>query len=135
MAQRVTKTRTFIKIAEQNTTYIEGEGTSTTWDKITAILGKDGDGNDIVTDGFYCEWLNAFGQVAIQQQSDGVICPARVRMVYVDVVYNALLNKAVKIYKNGIEDDAHAFVLSSSVDNYVEGNKMLEFNVKKYEGK
>lgn len=135
MAQRVKEKRTLIKFAQQITSYAAGAGASTTWTPLVVPIGTDENGNDVTTDCFYCEWLNSYGQNAIQQQADGVIRPARVRMSYVASVYEALTNKAVRIYKNGINDDAHTFVLASAADNYIEGNKMIEFNVKKFEGK
>ena len=49
--------------------------------------------------------------------------------------YDALTTKDVIVFKNGVIDDAHAFRLTSSPDNYLENNKMLEFQVKKYEVK
>jgi len=135
MAQRVKEKRTLIKFGVQSTTYVSGVGSSTVWETVTVPIGTDAAGNEVTTDCFYCEWLNSYGQVAIQQQADGVNRPARVRMPYVATVYDALTNKAIRIYKNGIVDDAHTFQLASAADNYIESNKMLEFNVKKYEGK
>lgn len=41
--------------------------------------------------------------------------------------------KDVRIYLNGVIDDAHAFKLAAAADNYLQQNKMLEFQVKKYE--
>ncbi len=41
--------------------------------------------------------------------------------------------KDVRIYLNGVIDDAHAFKLAAVADNYLQQNKMLEFQVKKYE--
>lgn len=133
--QIVKRKRTLIKFAIQQTNYIEGEGACTGWIPLQVPIGFDDYGNEITTDCFYCEWLNSYGNNAIQQQSDGVIRPARVRMPYVKVVYEALTTKDVRIYKNGVADDAHTFQLASAADNYIESNKMLEFQVKKYEVK
>ncbi len=132
MAQTVKCARTLIKFATQNTTYTEGVGSKTNWKTIQVSVGKDGNGIDIMTDCFYCEWLNSYGSTAIQQQADGAICPARIRMPFVKAVYDALINDNVKIYKNGIIDDAHCFTLNSAADNYNESDKLLEFQVKKY---
>lgn len=133
--QIVKRKRTLIKFAIQQTTYIEGEGACTGWILLQVPIGFDDNGNEILTDCFYCEWLNSYGNNAIQQQSDGVIRPARVRMPYVNAVYEALITKDARIYKNGIIDDAHTFQLASAADNFIESNKMLEFQVKKYEVK
>lgn len=127
--------RTLIKIARQCSEYVSGVGNKTTWKKIAVRVGSDENG-EIMTDCFYCEWLNSFGNVAIQQQADGIKRVARLRMTYVPAVYEALTsNDNVKVYLHGIEDDAHAYVLATSCDNYLNENKMLEFSVKKFEGK
>lgn len=133
MAQTVKQRRTLVKFAVQKSTYVAGEGTTTEWRTIEVCIGRDGHGVDIMTDCFYCEWLNAYGSVAIQQQADGVIRPARVRMAFVQKVYDALTSGAVRVYKNGVIDDAHCYTLASAADNYIESNKMLEFQVRKYE--
>ncbi len=133
MAQTVRRKRTLIKFAQQKTTYEPGKGSTTEWIPIQASIGKDYNGNDIMTDCFYCEWLGSYGNVAIQQQADGVIRPARVRMTFVKSIYEALISGDVRIYKNGVIDNAHCFTLASAADNYLESNKMLEFQVKKYE--
>ena len=44
-----------------------------------------------------------------------------------------MITKDVRIYLNGVIDDAHAFKLAAAADNYLQQNKMLEFQVKKYE--
>lgn len=133
--QIVRQKRTLIKFAVRRTTYVAGKGAVTSWTPIRVRVGTDDDGSDIMTDCFYCEWLGSYGSAAIQQQADGVIRPARVRMTYVGAVYNALINEDVRIYLHGIADEAHTFVLASAADNYMETNKMLEFQVKRYEAK
>ena len=131
--QSVRRRRTMIRIAVQRTEYRAGEGSSSVWEPITAVIGRDERGEEIVTDRFYCEWLGSYGACAIEQQADGVIRPARVRMPYVGAVYETLTTKAVRIYKNGIADEAHTYELASAADNYLDADKMLEFQVKKYE--
>lgn len=133
--QIVKKKRTLIKFAVQRSNYIKGQGACTKYEIVQVPVGFDEKGNQIMTDCFYCEWLNSFGINAIQQQSDGVLQPARIRMTYVKAIYDALQSKNVRIYKNGIIDSQHTFCLNSSVDNYIEENKMLEFQVKRYEVK
>lgn len=133
--QTAKKRRTLIRFAVQSTTYVEGEGNTTKWETIKVKIGTDENGKPILTENFYCEWLNSFGNTAIQQQSDGIICPARVRMVFVKAVHDALLTSDVKIYKNGLTDAAHTFKLASAPDNYIEGDKLLEFQVKQREVK
>lgn len=133
MAQTVKRKRTLVKFAVQQTKYVEGEGSTTSWEIIEVSIGKDENDVEIMTDCFYCEWLNSYGKTAIQQQADGVIRPARVRIPFVKKLYDALTSEDVRVYKNGVVDDAHCFVLASAADNYIEDNKMLEFQVKKYE--
>ena len=130
--QRVREKRTLIKFATQQTTYTEGRGSSTSWQPITAQIGTDDDGSPITTDCFYCEWLGSYGSTAIQQQADGIIRPARVRMPFVQSVYDALLSVDVRIYLYGMTDAAHTFKLASAADNYKNENKMLEFQVVLY---
>lgn len=135
MMQTVKRKRTLVKFAVQRTEYRAGVGSLTVWEPITVVVGHDAEGREIVTDCFYCEWLGSYGSVAVQQEADGVIRPARVRLPYVKKLYELLNTRDVRIYKNGIMDDAHTYTLASAADNYVEGNKMLEFQVRKYEVK
>lgn len=135
MAQSVKEKRTLVRFAVQKTRHVAGKGAATQWETIKSQIGTTDDGEPIMTDCFYVEWLSSYGAAAIQQQSDGVIRPARVRMSYVKAVYDALITKDVRIYLHGVTDDAHAFRLASAADNYLQQNKMLEFQVKKYEVK
>lgn len=130
--QEVNERRTLVKFGIPATEYVAGEGSKTTWRVLSVQIGTDEKGEPITTDCFYCEWLNSFGSVAIQQQADGTLRPARVRMRFVQRVYNALLKGDVRVYLHGKQDDEHTFVLSSAIDNYINANKMLEFNVKQY---
>ena len=135
MAQQVKRRRTLVKFFVQESIYTPGKGAKTEWKPIKVSIGRDDQGNPIETDCFYCEWLGSYGNVAIQQQADGIVQPARVRLPFVKKLYEALLSKDVKIYKNGVIDDAHCFMLASAADNYAESNEMLEFQVKKREVK
>lgn len=132
--QTIKKARTLVRFAVQKTRYVAGQGSATEWETIKVPIGTDSEsGAPIMTDCFYCEWLNSYGAAAIQQQADGVIRPARVRMPYVKEVYNALTTKDVRIYLNG--DTAHPFRLASAADDYLQQHKMIEFQVKLYEVK
>lgn len=135
MAQSVKEKRTLVRFAVQKTRHVAGKGAATQWETIKSQIGTTDDGEPIMTDCFYVEWLSSYGAAAIQQQSDGVMRPARVRMPYIKAVYDALITKDVRIYLHGVTDDAHAFRLASAADNYLQQNKMLEFQVKKYEVK
>ncbi len=133
--QTVNERRTLVKFAVQRTRHIASKGAATTWETIAVNIGEDESGSPITTDCFYCEWLNSYGQAALKQQADGVIRPARLRMPYVKAVYDALITSDVRIYLYGIQDEAHTFCLASAADNYLNQNKMIEMQVKKYEGK
>lgn len=133
--QSVKEKRTLVKFAVQKTVHIAGKGASTTWETIKVKIGENCDGTPLMTDCFYCEWLNAYGAAAIKQQADGVTRPARLRMPYVGAVYTALISGDVRIYLHGKTDDANVFVLASDADNYLERRKFIEFQVKHYGGK
>lgn len=129
------KARTLVKFGVQKTTQIAGKGASTVWEMIKVPIGTDDDGNPITTDSFYCEWVGSYGAAAIQQQADGVVRSARVRLPFVQKVYDALTTKSVRVYLRGKTDAAHTFVLASDADDYLEQKKFIEFQVKHYEGK
>ncbi|MDR1093450.1 MAG: hypothetical protein LBL66_04805 [Clostridiales bacterium] len=131
--QTVKKRRTLIKIAVKKSIYTEGVGTESVYEVVSAQIATDPDGNPIYTDCFYCEWLNRFGSVAVQLEQLSVPQAARVRMPFVQGVYDALRTKAARIYKGGRAVPADTFELASSPDNYAQQNKMLEFEVKRIE--
>lgn len=129
--QTVKKARTLIKFATQATVYTAGVGANTEWQTIKVCVGRDIYTNTpIMSDFFYCEWLGSYGAVAVQQQADGVTRPARVRMPFVQCIYDALVEGDVRIYLDGKSDATHTFTLASAADNYLNESKMLEFNVK-----
>lgn len=133
--QEARKRRTAVKFYRQSTVYTAGAGASTSWVPITVRIGTNRDGTPMTTDTFYAEWLASYGATAIQRQAEGAIRPARVRMTYVPVVYEALISEDVKIYLHGIVDDAHCFRLASACADYMEERRMLEFQVRKREEK
>lgn len=133
--QRITTKRTLVKFGVQTTTQIAGKGASTTWEIIKVPIGTDDDGNPIMSDCFFCEWVGSYGAAAIQQQAEGVKRSARVRLPYVKAVYDALTTKQTRIYLYGETDEAHTFVLASDADDYLERHKFIEFQVKHYGGK
>lgn len=133
--QKLGKTRTRVKFGVQTTTHVAGKGASTDWEIIKVPIGTDDDGNPIITDSFFCEWVGSYGAAAIQQQADGVKRPARVRLPFVQKVYDALTTKSVRIYLRGMTDAAHTFILASDADDYLEQHKFIEFQVKHYEDK
>lgn len=138
MAEQKTpkKRRTLIKFAVEVSDYKQGKGSKSTWQTIKVPISRNEQGEVMeYTDCFYCEWLGSYGVNAIQQQAQGSIDTARVRIPYVAEVETALKTKDVKIYKLGLKDTEHTYQLNSSADNYLESNKMLEFQVKRYEAK
>lgn len=130
--QVIRQNRTAIKIGYSETVATAGEGTDTEFILVKVPIGTSIEGETVTTETFYCEWSNSYGYMAIAQAEEGVSQPARIRMPYVPEVLDILNNKDVRIYKGGIVDDDHAFVLNSTVDNYLEQSKMIEFYVKKY---
>jgi hypothetical protein len=133
--QKLGTVRTLVKFGVQTTTQIAGKGASTVWEMIEVPIGTGDGGKPIMTDSFYCEWLGSYGAAAIQQQADGVKRAARVRLPFVQKVYDALTSKSVRVYLRGKTDAAHTFVLASDADDYGEQHKFIEFQVKHYEGK
>ncbi len=54
-------------------------------------------------------------------------------MKYVKQIVDAMRSKdQLFIYKDGIKDEAHTFILNSSVDDIKEAHKELEFQVKRW---
>ncbi len=127
----IEKRRTAIRFAVPGTTYVAGAGAQKTYVPLSVTAGTDADGTPIMTDTFYCEWKNNYGTVAIQLEQQQVQNPARIRMVFIQEIYDTLQDKLCLIYKDG--DTSKAYVLSSSPDNVLSENKMLEFNVKRTE--
>lgn len=131
--QTANKRRTLIKILVKKSVYVGGEGANAcVYEPIQAKVATDPDDNPIYTDCFYCEWHDLFGAVAIDMEQKGVKSPARVRMTYVAGVYEALTSEGVRILKNGRNDEAHIYELNSSPDNYLNENKLIEFQVKQF---
>ena len=131
---RLKECRTLVRFFVQRSKYEAGKGVKTKWQPIEGKIGTDEyTGKSIMTDCFYVEWAGSYGAVAIRQQADGVVRPARIRMPYVKTVYDALVGEDVRIYKNGVIDDAHLYKLCSAADDYMDGHKFIEFQVEKYE--
>ena len=125
--------RVAVRFAVPVTTYRAGEGCVTDWQLVTACVGEDENGIPLTTDVFYCEWTGAYGSTAIEQEANGVHMPARVRIPFVKSLFDALTTREVRIYKNGVQDEAHAYELASAVIDPTERGKILEFQVKKRE--
>ncbi|SHI75219.1 hypothetical protein SAMN02745975_00531 [Geosporobacter subterraneus DSM 17957] len=124
-----------IEFWSKGTTYIPGQGQTTTWAKIET------DGHSI----FYGEWRGGFGERAISAQALGVNDMATVRTFYNPVIYNKLRTVQVVIIKNadstaikdGIPDknNPNCYELWGGVDNVSDENQYIEFRVRRYERK
>jgi hypothetical protein len=93
---------------------------------------------------FFCEWLNIYGTEYIIAQQKNVEYNAKIRMVYNPFLYTILKKKYIYIAKNGeniFKDDrpdknnTNCFVIFGTVENIREQNKIMEFKVRRYEGK
>lgn len=114
-----------IKIAIIKNAYIPEIGNQKSLEKIKLRVG------DRMTDIFYCEWITNYGALAIAQQQQGVIEGARVKMPFTPTIAMALRNNSVLIYKGGIEDEEHTFILNSSISDIKEAHHVIEFQVKR----
>lgn len=116
-------------------TYTPGEGSDNTWSKITS--------GDFGT--FYCEWKGSYGDRAISAEAVGVKDSATIRTFYNPTIYQALRTEPVIVVKNadetaivsGVPDllNPNVYELWGGVDNVMEANRLMEFRVRRYEGK
>lgn len=123
-----------IKLYAKTTTYISGQGESTSWALIASA--------SIST--FYCEWLGSFGDRAMSAEALGVKDSATVRTFYNPDIYAKLRTVQVVVLKNadttgivaGVPDknNPNVYELWGGVDNVKEENQFMEFRVRRYEG-
>lgn len=122
-----------IKLYTKETTYIPGQGNTTTWQEL------DSDGYKT----FYCEWRGSFGDRALSAEALGIKDSATIRTFYNPSIYNKLravqvivAKNGANILKNGAPDKNHpdCYELWGGVDNVKEENQYLEFRVRRYEG-
>ena len=99
MTQTVKEKRTLVRFAVQKTRYVAGNGAATEWETIKVNIGTTDDGKPITTDCFYVEWLSSYGAAAIQQQSDGVIRPARVALSTTRTLSNSRRRRTITFSK------------------------------------
>ena len=124
-----------IKFYVKESTYIPGQGASTTWALITT------NGNSV----FYCSWQGTFGDRQTAAQAIGVNESATIRTFYNPTIYEKLRSAQVVIIKNadstaivdGVPDknNPNTYILWGGVDNVSQENQYLEFKVRRYEGK
>lgn len=113
--------RTLIKFTTEKTVYVSGVGVQK--GKPTPFTVNFG---GVDTDCFYCEWLDAFGKTAIEYEQKGMKSPARVRMTYLQELYDLLTTEAVKILRNG--NPQMAYELNSAPMHF---DDILEFQVRR----
>ena len=107
--------------------YTPGKGATPDWQPIVSNLGQT------PISLFPCEWTNAFGSDVLAAASMNIKQMATVRMGFCPQVYNALMNKEVKIYLNG--DTQHYYKAIGNCDNVKMENRLLEFKVQRTEVK
>lgn len=114
-------------------TYVPGEGYTSTWNKFTS--GE----NEV----FWADWKGGFGDRAIAAQAQGVGDMATIRTFYNPELYNKLRTKRVVVIKNADttaiidgepdKDNPNCYELWGGVDNIGESNQFMEFRVKRVE--
>lgn len=120
-----------IKFYAKITTYVQGQGNTTTWQLI-------------LVDNLYCEWRGSFGDRALSAEALGVKDSANIRTFYNPTLYSKLKTTQVIVVKNadataivdGIpnKNNPNIYELWGGVDNVLEENQFMEFRVRRYEG-
>ena len=114
-------------------------GTEDIWEKFVSNVG------DNVLDVFWCDWVGSFGNQQIQAMSMGVFDLCTVRMDYHPVLYEVLRRKEVLVIKNAaadavdygvpVKNHPDVYTLWSAVDDIRNMHKIMEFKVRRWEGK
>lgn len=123
-----------IKFYTKESTYVPGQGNTSSWVPITSDS----------YDAFYCEWKGTYGDRAISAEALGIKDSATIRTFYNPVIYERIRRVQTIVVKNA---DGTAFVnnepdknnpnvyeLWGGVDNVKEENQYMEFRVRRYEG-
>ena len=122
-----------IKFYTKETSYVPGEGNTTTWQELTS-----GDYNT-----FYGEWRGSFGDRALSAEALGIKDSATIRTFYNPNIYAKLRSVQVIVAKNGADilkdsvpdkNNPNCYELWGGVDNVLEQNQYMEFRVRRYEG-
>lgn len=118
----------------KSTTYTQGEGNVTTWNKLVT------DGADT----FFSEWKGGYGDAVVTANSIGVKDWATIRTFFNPTIYEKLKTTAVAVIKNADQaaivdgeinkNNMNVYELWGGVDNVLEQNQYLEFKVRRYEG-
>jgi len=120
--------RTRIKCYVEKSSYVSGEGQTTTWEP---------------SEIFMCKWTGSYGSRVMEAQALGVNDSATIIMRYIPDLYDKLRTKRVIIIKNadttakknGVpdKDNPNCYELWGGVDNIKEANQYMEFRVKRVE--
>lgn len=122
-----------IKLYTKETTYVPGQGNTTTWQPLVS-----GEYNT-----FYCEWRGSFGDRAMSAEALGVKDSATVRTFFNPTLYAKLRTVKVVVAKNAAnilvngapdKNKPDCYELWGGVDNVKEENQFMEFRVRRYEG-
>lgn len=132
------KFTTAVSFWEKVTTYVPGQGNTTTWQLYT-------EGTMSV---FPCEWRGKFGygrrgNETYEADAEGVIDRAVIRMPFIPGLYDKLRTGAVIVIK-GADDSAlidgepnpgspNVYETYGGIDNIYEENQYIEFLVHRYE--
>lgn len=136
------KTRTTfttpVSFYAQTTSYDPDQGSIIEWTKFESALS----GTESI-DVFWCEWVGSYGEMKMSAQAQGIGESARVRMPFIPELYEKLRTQRVLIAKNAdvnvisnsqpVITCPNAYMVWGGVDNVREENKLLEFNVRRYE--
>jgi hypothetical protein len=129
---------TAVSFWEKVTTYVPGQGDTTTWTLYT-------EGTMSV---FPCEWRGKFGygrrgNESYEADAEGVIDRASIRMPYIPGLYNKLRTGAVIVIKgadeSGLVDgepdpgNPNVYETYGGIDNILEENQYMEILVHRYE--
>ena len=120
--------------------YTEGQvGTKDLWEKFMSYVGD----NKIET--FWCDWIGSFGSQQVQAMSMGVYDLCTVRMDYHPELYELLRRKQVLVIKNAaadavdygvpVKNHPDVYTLWSAADDIRNMHKIMEFKVRRWEGK
>lgn len=117
------------------TIYVPGKGTTKVWAEIAREGGAV----------FFGSWKNAYGEAAIGAFTAGVSEAATVRIGFHPALYAAMRGGEVLVAKDGdgsvLKDgqpdrtNPNAWTVWGGADNVDEGRRMIEFRVRRYEGK
>lgn len=129
---------TAVSFWEKVSTYVPGQGNTTTWSLYTEGLMSV----------FPCEWRGKFGygkrgNETYEGDAEGVIDRATIRMPFIPGLYDKLRTRSVVVIKGtdngGLENgepnpgNPNAYEAYGGIDNIYEENQYMEFHVHRYE--